>query len=153
MGAPRELRSEINIDASAERVWEVLTDFEALPEWNPFLKRASGRLEEGQRIEIVLQPPGRKATTFRPTLLRVDPDRELRWLGHVGIPGVFDGEHVFLIESRTPSRVHFIQRESFRGLLRPFLGNLLRDSERGFAAMNAALKSRAEGEESPKPGL
>lgn len=58
MAAPRELRSEIDIGAPAERVWEVLTDFEALPEWNPFLIRASGRLVEGERIEVVLQPPG-----------------------------------------------------------------------------------------------
>ncbi|MFQ5986975.1 MAG: SRPBCC family protein [Thermoplasmata archaeon] len=144
MGAPRELRSEIDIDASAERVWEVLTDFESLPEWNPFLRRASGRVETGQRIEVVLQPPGRKASTFRPTLLRVDPGRELRWLGRVGMPGLFDGEHVFRIEHRGPDRVHFVQEEFFRGLLRPFLGSLLRASERGFAAMNEALKSRAE---------
>lgn len=144
MAAPKELRSEIDIDAPAERVWAALTDFEALPEWNPFLRRVSGRLEEGERIEVVLQPPGRKAATFRPTLLRVLPGRELRWVGHVGIPGIFDGEHAFLIEPLGPDRVHFTQQEFFRGVLRPFLGSLLRDTERGFAAMNAALKTKAE---------
>jgi hypothetical protein len=145
MGAPRELRAEIDIRASAERVWEMLTDFEAFPDWNPFIRSASGRLEAGRRIEVVLQPPGRKATTFRPTLLRVDTARELRWLGHVGIPGLFDGEHVFRIEPVGPDRVHFTQEEFFRGLLRPLLGGLLRDSGRGFEEMNEALKARAEG--------
>ncbi|MDX1534311.1 MAG: SRPBCC domain-containing protein [Thermoplasmata archaeon] len=144
MGAPKEIRAELDIDASAQRVWEVLTDFEAFPEWNPFLLRASGPLREGERIEVVLRPPGRKPSTFRPTLRTVDPARELRWIGHVGFRGVFDGEHVFRIEPREPERVRFIQEEFFRGFLRPLLGNLLRATEEGFTAMNAALKARAE---------
>lgn len=145
MAAPKRLHSEVAIDASDARVWQVLTGFAAFPEWNPFILKASGVIEEGERIEVVLQPPGRKPTTFRPKLLRVEPRRELRWLGRVGIPGIFDGEHAFLIEPLGEDRVRFTQKESFKGILRPFLGALLRDSERGFAAMNEALKARSEG--------
>ena len=38
----KELHSEIEIDASAERVWGILTDFASYPEWNPFIRRISG---------------------------------------------------------------------------------------------------------------
>ena len=31
----KELRSQIEIEAPAVRVWQVLTDFAACPEWNP----------------------------------------------------------------------------------------------------------------------
>ena len=41
----KELRSEIEIEAPTERVWGVLTDFAAYPEWNPFIRRVSGRAE------------------------------------------------------------------------------------------------------------
>jgi len=37
--------------------------------------------------------------TFRPTILKAEPNRELRWLGHLLVPGLFDGEHIFTIET------------------------------------------------------
>ena len=39
----RHLQAEVDIQASAERVWEVLTDLPAYPEWNPFIVQAAGR--------------------------------------------------------------------------------------------------------------
>jgi uncharacterized protein YndB with AHSA1/START domain len=42
----REIRTEIDIRASTDRVWEVLTDLERYPEWNPFITRAGGDLRE-----------------------------------------------------------------------------------------------------------
>ena len=41
----RELRTEIEIAATPDRVWEVLSDLTAYPDWNPFIKEASGKLE------------------------------------------------------------------------------------------------------------
>jgi uncharacterized protein YndB with AHSA1/START domain len=40
----RELRREVELDASPERVWAVVTDFAAYPEWNPFIRLISGEL-------------------------------------------------------------------------------------------------------------
>ena len=80
----RGLRPEIDIDASAEHVWAALTDFAAFPEWNPFIRRIEGMLAVGSRLEVSLGASGTKPMTFRPTVLRVDPNRELRWLGRVG---------------------------------------------------------------------
>lgn len=45
----KQLASTIDIDASPQRVWQVLTDFAAYPDWNPFIVRAEGRPEEGVR--------------------------------------------------------------------------------------------------------
>ena len=88
----KELRSEIEIEAPTERVWRVLTDFAAYPEWNPFIRRVSGRAEVGERLVVHMQPSGTRGMTFRPTVMKVEPGRELRWLGHLLVPGIFDGE-------------------------------------------------------------
>jgi hypothetical protein len=88
--------------------------------------------------------------TFRPTVLLVTPNAELRWLGHFLIPGIFDGEHYFKIARLNTQRVRFTQGERFGGLLVGMAkANLDRGTKAGFIAMNAALKSRAENPVAP----
>jgi hypothetical protein len=105
-----EIRSQIEIDAPAERVWGILTDFAAFPQWNPFIRRASGEPRTGARLQVYVQPSGARGMAFRPTVLRAEPNRELRWLGRLWVPGLFDGEHILSIEPLDASRVHFVQR-------------------------------------------
>jgi hypothetical protein len=82
--------------------------------------------------------------TFTPTLQRVDPNRELRWLGRFFLPKLFDGEHIFELHPRKGG-TRFVQRENFGGLLVPLLwGSMKAPTRRGFEAMNEALKARAE---------
>jgi hypothetical protein len=141
----KELRSEIEIEASAERVWQLLTDFAHFPQWNPFIRRASGNVKLGERLDVYMQPSGANGMTFRPTVLKAEPNRELRWIGQLLIPGLFDGEHIFNIESLGTNRVLFVQREIFTGLLVPlFAKQLDTDTQRGFEELNRALKIWAE---------
>jgi hypothetical protein len=140
-----QLRTEITIDASAARVWDVLTDFEEFPRWNPFIRRIDGALAPRSRLAVKIQPPGGRALTFRPTVLRVRPEEHFAWRGRTLLPGLFDGEHTFDLEALGARRVRFVHAEAFRGLLVPLLASSLRTTTRaGFDAMNAALKARAE---------
>jgi hypothetical protein len=105
----KELHTEIEINASAERVWRVLTDFAAYPKWNPFVRRGDGEVRVGARLHLHIQPTGGKGMSFRPTVLVAEPNRELQWLGHLWLPGLFDGEHSFVIEPLGEEHVRFIQ--------------------------------------------
>jgi hypothetical protein len=141
----KELHSKIEIDASAERVWGVLTDFASYPQWNPFIRRISGELEVGARLEVRLQPPDSRGITMRPTVLRAEPNRLIRWIGHLFVPGLFDGEHSLAIRPLEENRVWFVQHEAFKGVLvRPLARSLDTSTLRGFEQMNGALKERAE---------
>jgi hypothetical protein len=141
----KEIHTEIEINAPAKTVWRVLTDFAAYPDWNPFVRRVEGEVRVGARLHVDIQPSGGKGMSFRPTVLVADPNRELRWLGRLWLPGLFDGEHSFSIEPLVEGQVRFVQRERFGGLLVPFLSKMLdRDIRRGFEEMNRALKLRAE---------
>lgn len=140
----KELEAAIEIEADAERVWAVLTDFASYPGWNPFIRRIEGRAEPGAKLKARIHPPGGRAMTFRPTVRVAEPARELRWLGRLGLPGVFDGEHRFRLEPVADGRVRFVQSERFSGVLVPVFGRMLAKTESGFEQMNRALKQRAE---------
>jgi hypothetical protein len=119
-------------------------DFTRYPEWNPFIRSIKGNVRIGEILEVVIQPPGRKANTFRPVIVEVEPERRFRWRGSLLIRGLFVGEHRFEIDVQG-GVVCFSQSEGFTGLLVPLVGSVLSATELGFRAMNEALKVRAEG--------
>ena len=141
----RTIHTEIGIDRPAAAVWDILVDIERWPEWNPFA-RASGRLAVGEVLEVEIRPAGKSPMTFRPNVVKLDPGVELRWLGHLGVAGICDGEHGFRVEPEGDRRCRFAQFETFKGVLSgPILWLAGDATRRGFEAMNLALKARAEG--------
>ncbi len=140
----KELRTEIEIEASPQAVWEILMDFGSYPEWNPFIVALAGTAELGEQLEVSMQPPGGRSMKFRPKVTVLEPTTRLQWLGKLGIKGVFDGRHQFTIEP-TSDGTRFVQSEVFTGILVPLLSRSLDGAtRRGFEAMNTALKERAE---------
>ncbi len=140
-----EITTEMIIDAPAQRVWNVIIDFAQYPAWNPFIPKIEGAPTPGSRLKVAIRPPGGQGMTFKPVVLKADPNRELRWLGHLLLPGIFDGEHYFMIEPVSESRIRFVHGERFKGILVALIKSSLEGGTRaGFEAMNKALKARAE---------
>jgi hypothetical protein len=141
------LKTSIEIHASADRVWSILTDFAAYPAWNPFIRSIQGAQVSGATLNVTLRPAGGAAMSFKPRVLSLVSGKEIRWKGQVLFPGVFDGEHYLQIDEANVGTVQFTQGEVFSGILVPLLfrGRLRTGTERGFQAMNQALKLRAEG--------
>ncbi len=141
----KELHSRIEINASEERVWGILTDFASYPQWNPFIRSISGELKVGERLKVRLEPPDSRGITLRPKVLNAEPNRLMRWVGHLLVAGLFDGEHSLATEPLEENRVRFIQHEVFKGVLVRLLARSLdTNTLRGFEQMNEALKERAE---------
>jgi hypothetical protein len=142
----KDLTTAIAIDAAPAVVWQILMDFAAYPDWNPFIRSIQGQAVPGAQLVARLQPPGGQAMTFKPKVLVADAEREFRWRGRLVLPGLFDGEHRFQLDPLAENRVQFIHSEQFSGLLVPLLAKSLDTTVReGFEAMNQALKARAEG--------
>ena len=140
-----EIRTQIDIEASAEDVWAVLTDFPEYPAWNPFIRAITGRVEPGAKIEVHVVPASGPAMNVAATILVADPPRELRWHSHLLSATLLAGEHHFVIELIARERVCFRHGEHFRGILIPLLRRWLDGGVRtSYERMNAALKQRAE---------
>lgn len=141
----KEIRTEIIIQAAPERVWEVFTAFENYSNWNPFIKSLQGEVKVGEKIIVRLEPPGAKGMTFKPEVLVFKPGKEFRWIGHLFIPGLFDGEHRFELIDNGNGTTTFVQAEKFKGILVRMLSKMLDGSTvNAFKAMNEQLKVQVE---------
>lgn len=144
---PVNLTASIEIEATPEEVWEVLTDFSRYPEWNPFVTSAEvtspgGSLAPGARLRTNMHDAGAD-TVFTPEVQVADPGRELRWLGKLGPGWIVDAEHSFTIHRISPDRVRLTQSEDFTGVLAPLIqGQLHEQTLPQFEAMNQALAQR-----------
>ena len=112
----KELRTEIEIQATPDKVWQVLTSLDNYPEWNPFIHHAIGKAMVGEKVDITVKS-GTKEMTLHCTVVKVEPNKELCWKYHVALPMLFSGEHSFIIEQVEGNKVRFIDREIFTGFL------------------------------------
>jgi hypothetical protein len=136
------IHTSVTIAAEPRAVWEVLVDFAAYHEWNPFVLEAEGDARVGSVLTVRIQPPGGKAMTHRPTVIAAEPGARLRWHGRLPIPGLFDARHEFALLPQGDGTL-FRHSEVFDGLLVPVLRSTLERTEHGFHAMNQAIRTRA----------
>jgi hypothetical protein len=141
-GKEHRIETTAQLDARANEVWAVLTDFPAYGEWNPFITEISGLLAEDERLAVVSVQGSGKPLAFKPRVLRVSPARQIRWLGRLGPGGLFDGEHYFVLEPQPDGSTVLTHGERFTGILVPLMAKTLVDTERGFTSMNEALEAR-----------
>ena len=147
----KELHTYIDIAAPAQTVWDILADFSAYPQWNPFVTEISGASQVGGKLKVTLQQEvGGKPMVVRPTVIQWDTQRELAWRGRLAIPGVFAGEHHFCLASTQAGHTNLHQWERFTGILIPLIAKTLDTKTKpAFERMNAALKERAEARVAP----
>ena len=140
-----EIVTEIDINAPPGAVWAVLTDFASYPEWNPVLE-IDGEATEGERFEVRTSYKNTRPMTFSPTVLVLNEPAEFRWQGRLFVPGLYDGEHRFVLTALDDGeRTRLTHAETFRGALVGFINRRIgADVETGFNQMNEALKRRVE---------
>ena len=53
----KEIKTEILINATPEKIWSILTNFENYSNWNPFIKSIKGEVKVGNKIYARIEPP------------------------------------------------------------------------------------------------
>ncbi|MEL7463273.1 MAG: SRPBCC domain-containing protein [Pseudomonadota bacterium] len=131
-----EIVTSTVLPGSPAAAFAALTDGAAYPDWNPFITAFSGEALVGETLTITVDPAGSDPMTFAPEVLVADPGRELRWLGSAPIPGVFDGEHYFILEA-AEGGTRLTHGERFSGVALWFMD--VEAFRADFEAMNEAL--------------
>lgn len=140
----KEINTGIEIKGSASQVWNALLQ-KGNTTWNPFIQKLEGTISEGSTIHITLKVSDSNTMQLSPKVLKLETNREFRWLGHLYFRGLFDGEHYFIIHDRGPNQVYFEHGERFTGILAGLIFKLIGQDTRGsFIKMNRALKEYVE---------
>lgn len=137
----KRFRAEIVIQASPARVWEVLTNVDDYPSWDPGMERIEGYLALGQKVKFFTKFSPEKAFPVKVT--GFEPSQKMVLTG--GMPfGLFKSERTHLLVSQNDQQTSFSTEETFSGLLFPLFGNTIPDLTESFQNFVAGLKEQAE---------
>jgi hypothetical protein len=129
------------INASPGTIWEIITDAEHYPEWDPQAVRIEGKIAAGETVTAYTKFSPDRA--FPAKVTEFEPGVKMTWTG--GMPlGLFKGVRTFTLTPQEDGSVQFDLREEFSGLLFPLFGKSLPDMTKAFEGFCAGLKARAE---------
>ena len=137
--------ADVEINASAERVWQIISDFPRYSQWNPLVPRLKCEQRVGARGRGLLGTGGKLSVPFFPKIVAFEPNSELGWVGEAPIPGLFKGDHRFFIEPLGENSCRLRHREEFTGFFANLLGErVVKLACSMYVEYNRELKLRAE---------
>lgn len=143
------VRSEIDIDAPVDKVWNVIIDLKRYPQWNKFTPRMSAsKIVVGEEFDLDCQMTEKQLLkNEHEVFLSYEPEcYKVCWgtSRTKGRPGIKSFRWQICVPMEA-ERTHFVNFEEFHGMLAPvvnlFYGKKLK---RAFEGYCLSLKRRAE---------
>lgn len=142
-----EIRDDIEINASVDKVWLAIIDFHNYKKWNSQLFYLGGSVEPKGKLHLKLSVQGTAPYEFKPVISFWEENKRFAWLAKTGLPRIFDGEHFFELKDLGNGKTLLTNREEYRGVLSQLFKQLpmMKTAPIGFKKMNMELKSYIEG--------
>lgn len=137
--------AEATIAAPRQRVWDVLTDFAAYDEWNPFTYDFTfSNFSVGEAVAFQVRMGEQWTRRQEEIFAHVQGPSLLAW--RIRNPSIWLKAVRYQMLTEMPTgHTHYQTWEYFSGLIAPVLGvTVLVQVRRGFVDVAAALKERAE---------
>ncbi len=105
--------TSIVINAPSNQVWEVMTDFNNMPNWSSTLKKISGNLINEGKVDVTYSID--EKVRIIPHNFIYSENEYYGWSDTIQVlPGIID-RHLFRIESIDSINTKFIQSDEFKG--------------------------------------
>ena len=135
----------VEIDAPAELVWQVITDFPHYGEWNPFCVEASSTLVPGEPIDMLVKTSGSSPRRQREFIRSHTPETEFSYSMKPAPLGALHSLRSHRVTALTPDRTRYESHFELAGWLQPVVSAVLgKNLKRGFADMTAGIRKQAE---------
>ncbi|MBU5637629.1 SRPBCC domain-containing protein [Geomonas sp. Red69] len=140
----RPFKTEIVLQTTWGRVWELLADFSLYPQWHPLFPKVTGSGAAGDRHQLLVHLPGIDPFPVQVTLA-AKAEGALSWqstfLGRPFLAWTFSCR----LEQVSPGSLKVLQHSEFHGVLAPlFRFAFSRSMEEGMAQLNLALRRWGE---------
>ena len=131
---------DIDIRATPQRIWDLLTNASDFPRWNSTVSRIAGDIAAGAQLELQVPiAPNRK---FKPKVAEFEPCQRMVW--SEGVAPMFKGVRTFSLQPGSDGATRFSMSETLAGLMLPMIKGSLPDFGPVFEKYAADLKREAE---------
>jgi hypothetical protein len=135
-----ECATQIDVRATPQRIWALLTNAAEFPRWNSTVTRITGTIARGERL--ALEVPAAPGRTFKPRVTELEPERRMVWSD--GFAPMFKGVRTFTLSPNADGTTAFSMVEVLSGVMLPMIKGSLPDFGPSFEAYAADLKREAE---------
>lgn len=131
----RETSVSININASAAKVWALLTNAANYSKWNSTVTSLEGNIALGETIHLksILD----EKRVFKLKVKEFQPEKRLVW-------GDFQGNRVYELSDNGNGTLTFSMNEKIGGLMFPLFAKYIPPFDASFEKFAADLKAKAE---------
>lgn len=139
-----EINHDLEVNAPAETVWQVITDFDKYPEWNPFLEACESTLKPGDPIHVTVHL-GKQVRRETEYIIECTPGKGFAYRMKPPPLGMLRSRRSHEIVPIDDQRCTYRSRFRLEGWLAPvvqaFMGKHLLA---GFNGMSEGIRMRAE---------
>jgi len=136
----KKYTASTTIKAPTQKVWEILTNAEGYPAWDPGMDHIEGKIVLGETVKFVTKL---SSQAFPVKVTIYEPNQKLVLTG--GMPmGLFKSERTHTLTSDNQGHTVFHTEEIFSGALLPVFGKNIPDLTENFRAFCDSLKKQAE---------
>ena len=137
------IEHRIGVAASADTIWDILSDLEGWSRWNPLYPQAGGKLSIGGTLTLTEALPDAAPRSIQPVIVDWEPASQILWRSADGL--MARSVRYLEIEALSETGCIFANGAFFHGFLGEQAAKRARRSiQGGYNALGEALKAQAE---------
>ena len=96
----QEIKTDIEISATPEKVWRILSDINSWEKWSPIIKGANGTASVGNELTIKMigKNEGEEGPVYNPVITEIRAPNYLRWQAHMVAGFIFTNYKILELE-------------------------------------------------------
>jgi hypothetical protein len=144
MALPIKIEHRIGVQCPGSVIWDLVSDINGWPAWNPLYPKAKGELGFGAVLELEVALPGEAPRAIKPKMREWTPGEQIIWdLSMMG--GLIRSTRFIEIETLDNGNCIFSNGEFFEGPAMRLIGKKTQKAiKAGFRAFGETVRDRAE---------